>query len=172
MSGIVHIAPDKSAQLNSKQDQTLWSRRCFTPISDEKKKGLSPSPTALLVSVERASSPCCVSSGCLLSEGEGLAQFSDLSIVQCQPQMGWWGECFGPPPPTPFLLHLPALSFSGMRMLSSFKWSPGCCLRVFWTLAAELCSDRKKHNYSLRLEGNCEHLPSAFLFNTCLECLS
>lgn len=43
---------------------------------------------------------------------------------------------------------------------------------LFWTPAAELCSNRKKHNYSLRLEGNCEHLQSAFLFNTCLECLS
>lgn len=38
MSGMVQIAPDKSAQLNSKQDQTLLSRRCFTPISDEKKR--------------------------------------------------------------------------------------------------------------------------------------
>lgn len=35
-----------------------------------------------------------------------------------------------------------------------------------------LGSDRKQHNYSLKLEGNCEHLRSAFLFNTCLECLS
>lgn len=39
-------------------------------------------------------------------------------------------------------------------------------------LLAELCSDRKKHNYSPQLEGNREHLQPAFLFNTRLECLS
>lgn len=57
-------------------------------------------------------------------------------------------------------------------MASCFECSPSSCLRVLWTLAAELGSDRKQHNYSLKLEGNCEHLQSAFLFNTCLECLS
>lgn len=45
-------------------------------------------------------------------------------------------------------------------------------LPVFRTLAAELCSDRKKHNYSRRLEGNCEHLQPSLLFNTRLEELS
>lgn len=69
------------------------------------------------------------------------------------------------------LLHL-TLGILGTTMAPCFEWSPSCCLRVFWTLAAELCSDRKQHNYSLKLEGNCEHLQSAFLFNTCLECLS
>lgn len=57
-------------------------------------------------------------------------------------------------------------------MAPCFEWSQSCCLRVFRTLAAELCSDRKQHNYSLKLEGNCEHSRSAFLFNTRLECLS
>lgn len=73
---------------------------------------------------------------------------------------------------SPFPVWPLALGFSGRTMLSSFEWSPGCRLQVFWTLAAELCCDRKKHNYSPRLKGNCEHLHAAFLFNTCLECLS
>lgn len=71
MSGIVQIALDKSAQLNSKQDRTLLSRGFFMPIADEK-KCLSPSLATLSVSAERTSSPR-ASSGCLLSEGEGPA---------------------------------------------------------------------------------------------------
>lgn len=47
MSSIVQIALDKSAQLNSKQDQTLLSRGFFTPIFDEKGKKTKPQKAQL-----------------------------------------------------------------------------------------------------------------------------
>lgn len=77
-------------------------------------------------------------------------------------------ESSSPPSPGPSLC---TFSLSASLERDRFLLSSGR-LQVFWTLSAELCSDRKKHNYSLRLEGNCEHLQSAFWFNTRLECLS
>lgn len=49
------------------------------------------------------------------------------------------------PPPAPAVPSCSPLLWNENAFF--FEWSLGCRLPLFRTLAAELCSDRKKHNY-------------------------
>lgn len=152
MTGGVQIASDMSAQFNLKHTRILSSRGVLHLFL---LRNFSSSPATLLVK-GRASN----------LRGQ---QGSSPAPLMLLPAGLRWADGVSPRPSP---LAPSALSVSGVRPRPSILWSTGCCLPVFRTLAAELCSDRKKHNYSRRLEGNCEHLQPALLFNTRLEELS
>lgn len=108
MSGIVQIAPDKSAQLNSKQDQTLLSRRCFTPISDEKKKASAPlQPHCWSVWSGRPAPVVCLLGASFLRERGSL---SSQTSVLFSASLKWVGGVSALAPPSHTLPSAPSRS--------------------------------------------------------------
>lgn len=112
MSGIVQIALDRSAQFNPKQDQVLLSRGFLCLFPDEKKMLWLPS-SHTAGQCGAGPQPQFCSLGASFLRERGAAQFLGLIIVQCQPQMGRWGESSGP--------SLPGLSFCTFLLSASLE---------------------------------------------------